>query len=444
MILFLLVAVATAQVIPNEWVITFDPTVTEDDMNYHYERVTDMGATVNKTFRIGDFKSYHLLFNGNWADLEKLLAGDDFVSQFEPNQLYKVEPVNTNKPKATISSFAKKIARRVKKNKRYKNLINRLLHPKFGIKAAMHRRRVDAQCKMQPEATWGIVRTSQTEPDLTGEYRYSVDGTGVTAYVVDTGVKLDHSEFLVNGASRITWGTDTADNPSTETDENGHGTHVMGTILSETYGLAKGAVGIAVKVLGASGYGTTAGVIKGIEWTYTHAMDRKALREADAGIKEVANMSLGGGYSTAMNNAVKAAVNAGIIYVVAAGNEFQDACNVSPASSPDAITVGCSDSGDDLCYFSNWGSCMDIIAPGYSITSTWNASIYSTNTISGTSMSSPHVAGVIAKILSENNLQSVDEVKKKLMDFALDNKIELPSTVEPTTANKLLFMDCTF
>ena len=202
-------------------------------------------------------------------------------------------------------------------------------------------------------------------------------------------VYLEHNDF----ERRAIWGFDSVDNPSPETDENGHGTHVAGTVMSKTYGLAKAATAVAVRVLGADGSGSYAGVIAGVNFV---AKDGK-------GKKAVANMSLGGGKSAAMNNAVAAAVKAGIPFVVAAGNEAQDACNVSPASEPSAITVMCSNSADNFCSFSNYGRCTDMIAPGQSITSTWINGPFSDNTISGTSMSAPHVAGVAAKIISASS-----------------------------------------
>merc|ERR1711879_335892 len=258
---------------------------------------------------------------------------------------------------------------------------------------------------------------------------------GVRVYIVDTGVRTTHMDF----EGRVEFGTDTAEYPSPETDTNGHGSHVAGTILGKNYGVAKDATGFAVRVLGSNGFGTTAGVIEGVEWT----VENESKLGSSGAIKAVANMSLGGGASTAMNEAVAAAVEAGIVYVVAAGNESQAACNSSPAAEETAITVACSDSTDDICYFSNWGRCVDIIAPGFSIESVWHTSDEATNSISGTSMSSPHVAGVVAKLLSINEFQSVEAVKRALLEMSNENKVVIESTiVDRLTPNKLVFMDC--
>merc|ERR1712046_35761 len=157
--------------------------------------------------------------------------------------------------------------------------------------------------------------------------------------------------------------------------------------MGKSYGIAKDATGYAVRVLGSGGFGTTAGVIEGVEWTVQN--EKKVNGDIDY-ITAVGNMSLGGGYSVAMNEAVRAAIEEGIVYVVAASNESSLACNSSPAAEETAITVACSYNGDEICYFSNWGTCVDVFAPGLSIESVWNTSDSATNSISGTSMSSPH------------------------------------------------------
>ncbi|XP_019622766.1 PREDICTED: proteinase T-like [Branchiostoma belcheri] len=288
-----------------------------------------------------------------------------------------------------------------------------------------------AQCQDQLEATWGLVRTVERDLLLDGIYHYQGgDGEGVDAYIIDTGIYTEHSEF----GGRAKWGVDTVDTPSPETDENGHGTHVAGTVMSDAWGLAKKATAIAVKVLSRSGSGSTAGVIEGVEWTgEQHQGNNK---------KSVANMSLGGGRSDAMNEAVKAVVEAGVIMVVAAGNEGWEACNVSPASEPTAVTVGCSDNEDDFCFFSNYGTCMDIIAPGMDVTSAWIGGQFADNTISGTSMSAPHIAGIVAKYLSrQSTVPSPKEVKDFLQNTSTKDKINMiPSNSD--TLNYLSFMDC--
>mmetsp|Transcript_29353 Transcript_29353/g.45184 ORF Transcript_29353/g.45184 Transcript_29353/m.45184 type:complete len:197 (+) Transcript_29353:2-592(+) len=195
--------------------------------------------------------------------------------------------------------------------------------------------------------------------------------------------------------------------------------------------MAKKSTAIAVKVLGASGSGSTAGVIAGIEWAANEAKKKKK--------PSVGNMSLGGGYSTSMNRATEAAVESGLAMAVAAGNEGQDACNVSPASANKVVTVGSTDNRDARSYFSNYGKCVDIFAPGSDITSTWIGSPVSDNTISGTSMASPHVCGQMAKLLSHKTSMTPSEITDALVADATDGKITDAKSGSP---NKLLFGTC--
>jgi subtilisin family serine protease len=240
---------------------------------------------------------------------------------------------------------------------------------------------------VQSPATWGLDRIDQVNLPLSNSYEYLGTGSGVHAYIVDTGINAAHAEFT----GRVGNGYDFIQNDSTPQDGNGHGTHVAGTVGGTTYGVAKGVTLHGVRVLDNAGSGTTAGVVNGINWVAANAIK-----------PAVANMSLGGGYSSALNNAVTSAVNSGVTFAVAAGNEDQDACNVSPASAPAAITVAASDNADTRAYFSNFGSCVDVFAPGVGITSAWHTSNSATNTISGTSMASPHVAGAAAVYLGLN------------------------------------------
>ncbi|THV40761.1 S8 family serine peptidase [Glycomyces buryatensis] len=244
--------------------------------------------------------------------------------------------------------------------------------------------------------SWGLDRVDQLDLPLDDSYEYLGDGSGVTAYIVDTGILASHGQF----AGRVGTGYDFVDDDSSPTDCQGHGTHVAGTIGATDYGLAKEVTLVGVRVLDCEGSGTNAGVIAGVDW----------VTENHSG-PSVANMSLGGGYSAALNNAVDAAVASGVTFAVAAGNEDQNACNVSPASAASALTVAASDDSDTRAYFSNFGSCTDIFAPGVDITSTWIGSNSATNTISGTSMASPHVAGAVAVYLSLNPSATTDEVE---------------------------------
>jgi serine protease len=273
----------------------------------------------------------------------------------------------------------------------------------------------------QPNATWGLDRIDQRSGSLDGNYHYDFDGTGVTAYVVDTGVLNTHNEF----GGRSSSGYDFVDNDSNSTDCNGHGTHVAGTIAGSTYGVAKNVNIVGVRVLGCNGSGTNSGVIQGINWVKNNASG-----------PSVANMSLGGGASQATDDAVNSAVAAGITFVVAAGNDNSNACNYSPARAANAITVGSTANGDSRSSFSNYGNCLDIYAPGSSITSAWYNSNSATNTISGTSMAAPHVAGVAALYLDENNNLSTSQVESLLNSRASSNKVTDAKSGSP---NKMLF-----
>ncbi|TPX72700.1 hypothetical protein SpCBS45565_g00016 [Spizellomyces sp. 'palustris'] len=256
--------------------------------------------------------------------------------------------------------------------------------------------------------SWGLQRIDTRKLPLTKTYEYPDSaGEGVDAYIIDTGIFIDHPEF--EGRARV-GKSFTTDGDS---DGNGHGTHVAGTIGSKTYGVAKKVNLIAVKVLDARGSGTTSDVIAGIEFV--------AQTAPSSGRKSVANMSLGGGASTTLDRAVQAAIRAGVVFAIAAGNSGRDACLLSPARVPEAITVAASDNTDRLASFSEKGTCVDIIAPGVDITSTWNNG--RTNTISGTSMATPHVAGVVALALAEGNFSSPAEVETYLKVIASKDKI---------------------
>ncbi|KAL7419997.1 proteinase B [Cryptotrichosporon argae] len=255
-------------------------------------------------------------------------------------------------------------------------------------------------------APWGLARISHREPlHLSTFQKYLYDshgGEGVTAYVIDTGINVDHVEF----EGRARWGKTIPKN-DVDKDGNGHGTHCAGTIASRKYGVAKAAEVVAVKVLGSNGSGTMSDVVAGVVWAGEQAAEAeaKAAKELAATGKtkhkgSVANMSLGGGKAQTLDDAVDAAVEAGLHFAVAAGNDNKDACSYSPAASKRAITVGASTLGDSRAYFSNHGKCVDVFAPGLNILSTWNSGNSSTNTISGTSMASPHIAGLLAYLLS--------------------------------------------
>jgi len=267
-------------------------------------------------------------------------------------------------------------------------------------------------------ATWGLDRIDQISRPLSTTYNYTSTGSGVNAYVIDTGILETHTEFT----SRMNPGFSAIGNAADTTDCNGHGTHVSGTIGGSTYGVAKAVSLVPVRVLDCAGSGSTSGVIAGINWAITNHQP---------GVKAVANMSLGGGASSALDTAVNNLIKDGVIVVVAAGNSRQDACKSSPARVPAAITVAASDVNDIFASFSNRGKCVDIIAPGFGIASAWIGSNTATKTISGTSMASPHVAGAVARALS------VGRSASNVLAEALTNKI---TQVPAGTPNKLLYI----
>ena len=257
--------------------------------------------------------------------------------------------------------------------------------------------------EMEKNAPWGLARISHRDSLSFGtfnKYLYSEDGgEGVDVYVIDTGTNIGHVDF----EGRAHWGKTIPANDE-DADGNGHGTHCSGTIAGKKFGVAKKANVIAVKVLKSNGSGTMSDVVKGVEWavnSHNSKMEATKKGKGKKGFKgSAANMSLGGGKAVTLDLAVNAAVDAGIHFAVAAGNDNADSCNYSPAAAEKAVTVGASTLADERAYFSNYGKCNDIFAPGLNILSTWTGSKYATNTISGTSMASPHIAGLLAYFLS--------------------------------------------
>ncbi|MGW5974554.1 S8 family peptidase [Streptomyces sp. NPDC055186] len=283
-------------------------------------------------------------------------------------------------------------------------------------------RTVTTQATQTNPPSWGLDRIDQTALPLNSSYTYPDSaGQGVTAYIIDTGVRISHSDF----GGRARNGYDAVDNDNVAQDGNGHGTHVAGTVAGSAYGVAKKASIVGVRVLDNNGSGTTAGVIKGVDWVAANAV-----------LPAVANMSLGGGASTTLDNAVRNAISAGVTFAVAAGNESTTATG-SPARVAEAITVGATTSTDARASYSNYGSNLDIFAPGSSITSAWHTGDSATNSISGTSMATPHVAGAAALYLADNRSATPAQVASALVASSVSGAVGNPGTGSP---NRLLYV----
>jgi subtilisin family serine protease len=263
---------------------------------------------------------------------------------------------------------------------------------------------VNASATQNPAPSWGLDRIDQRDLPLDNAYTSATGAAGVTAYVIDTGIRRTNADF---GGRASAIGFDAIGDGQNGNDCNGHGTHVAGTIGGTVYGVAKQVALVPVRVLACNGSGTYSQVIAGIDWvTANHAPNA------------VANMSLGGGASSALDTALANSVASGVTYAVAAGNSNADACTASPARAPSAITVGATTNTDVRASYSNYGTCVDLFAPGSSITSDWNTSDTATNTISGTSMASPHVAGSAALYLGDHSGASPATVTAALLGAA--------------------------
>jgi subtilisin family serine protease len=276
----------------------------------------------------------------------------------------------------------------------------------------------------EANATWGLDRVDQRALPLSTTYTYTSTGSGVHAYIIDTGILYSHTEF----GGRASSGYDAVDGGSAD-DCNGHGTHVSGTVGGATYGLAKDVALVGVRVLNCSGSGTWSGVIAGIDWVTANHVG-----------PAVANMSLGGGANSSVDDAVKGMIASGVATAIAAGNgnqggRAQDACKYSPARVAEAMTIGATDRTDTKASWSNYGNCVDWFAPGVGIASSWSTSTTATNTISGTSMATPHTAGVAALYLQLNPGDTPQQVRDALYNAATKGVVKSSKTAN----NHLLF-----
>jgi subtilisin family serine protease len=273
--------------------------------------------------------------------------------------------------------------------------------------------------------SYGLDRIDQRNRPLNAAYNYNTTASNVRAYIIDTGIRTTHADF----GGRASSGFDAVDGGAAD-DCNGHGTHVAGTVGGTAYGVAKAVRLVAVRVLDCDGSGTTEQVVAGIDWVTANAV-----RPA------VANMSLGGGADTVLDDAVRRSITSGVSYAIAAGNGFLglfalDACTQSPARVTQALTVSATDRNDRKPSWANRGTCVDVFAPGIDITSDWNTSDTATNTISGTSMATPHVAGAAALFLANNPAATPAQVHAAIVNNATTGVVTSPGTGSP---NRLLY-----
>ncbi|MDS7957848.1 MULTISPECIES: S8 family peptidase [unclassified Acinetobacter] len=278
--------------------------------------------------------------------------------------------------------------------------------------------KVDATTQSNPD--WGLDRIDQKNLPLDSAYSYLQTGSGTTAYIVDTGILSTHQQFsgrVLSGYTAISDGNGTSDC-------HGHGTHVAGTVGGSTYGVAKNVSLVPIRILGCDGSGASSNVIAGLDWILKNGKK-----------PAVVNMSLGGEANASLDSAVENLFNNGYVMVVAAGNSNTDACSSSPARVSKAITVAATDNTDTRASYSNYGSCVDIFAPGNQINSSWIGSNTATKVLNGTSMATPHVAGVVAEMLQSTPTATPQTISNNLLNQASNNVVKNPSG----SPNRLLY-----
>lgn len=371
------------------WVAVFRANATTLAKKEHIDRHRaiadkDPVSKIHRTFSINGFEGYAARFSDEHL---RLATKDDAVLEYiEVDGLVSIDAPVPNREHIAVPHAVKASLSSVPE-------------------AAANGTAKAASCNTQTNAVWGLTRISERERKMHGKYVYDRTGTNVDAYILDTGIYVDHEDFQ----GRAEWGVSFV---GESTDSNGHGTHCAGTIGGFVYGVAKDVRLVAVQVLSGSGSGSMSGVIAGLEWVCQEHKSRK-----NDGKKCVINLSLSGGRYDAMDSAANYAAKCGCAVVAAAGNDGADACTQSPAAAESVITVGAISSGDSKPYFSNYGSCVDIFAPGVYIKSTWIGSSKAANAISGTSMAAPHVAGAAALLLG-SGFSNADSIKDDLMSTA--------------------------
>ncbi|KAH8905262.1 subtilisin-like protein [Coniochaeta sp. PMI_546] len=378
-----------ASPIANHFVVQYHPDVSAADRAKHEDLIHAAAARhtsyrgIMKKFDFGGFQGYHVEIDAkSVAELQK----SKLIKQIQPDaQISIASPI---KPPPPLP----------------------MLHPETKRDGNDPNSNLPANIRRVPISTWGQARLSHRVPNASG-FLYDVGGS--TAYIIDTGIRTTHSEFLVpNGTlSRAVWGTNLIPG-SADTDENGHGTHCAGTVGGRTKGVAPLTELVAVKVFDANGNGPWSGVLGALDWVVRHAAANGRVGRA------VVNMSLGGSRWGVIEDAVTAAVNAGVAVVVAAGNSGQPVNTTSPAACPDAITVGAIDESDARPYWSNWGVGLDFFAPGADVESAWIQSDEAYATESGTSMAAPHVTGLVAYLMQQFGPHTPQQVRDRLNGFA--------------------------